>query len=123
MNRIAHEDGDHVSGLLADDCIVLHPHPLRGWSRRRRFPLRCPINGVGGTQGAAAQCAQISLAARILPALTTIILAQDGDAAGDRQADTLRSRIDLPAHVRMTRHRPPDNTDWNDILRNRDQDD
>ena len=84
----------------------------------------CPTEhaflSTAGAPGAA-QCAQISHAARILTALTTIVLAQDGDAAGDRQADTLRSKVDIPARVRMTRRRPPDNTDWNDILRNPEQ--
>ena len=66
---------------------------------------------------AAAQCAQIGRAARILPAISTIILAQDADDAGDRQAETLRTRVDRPSHVCVLRRRPPDNTDWNDVLR------
>ena len=65
---------------------------------------------------AAAQCAQIGYAARVLPALNTIILAQDADAPGDRQAETLANRIDRPTHVSLHRRRPPDNIDWNDIL-------
>ena len=84
----------------------------------------CPTDhaflSTAGAPGKA-QCAQISRAARVLPALRSIILAQDGDAAGDRQAETLRSRVEHPSHVRMQRRRPPDNTDWNDILRNRDR--
>ena len=64
------------------------------------------------------QCGQIGLAARTLPNLRCIVLAQDGDEAGDRQAETLRGRLKVPPQVTFQRRRPPDNADWNDIVRN-----
>ena len=65
---------------------------------------------------AAAQCAQIRLAGIRLPNLSRIILAQDADNAGERQAAVLRKKVELPPHVTFHRRRPPDNTDWNDIV-------
>ena len=80
-----------------------------------------PDHAFLSTAGApvAAQCAQISHAAHILPALRDIILAQDADAPGDRQAETLRARVERPERVRVSRRRPPGNADWNDILLNK----
>lgn len=63
------------------------------------------------------QCEQIGLAARLLPGLRTVILAQDNDEAGERQAETLRERAQIPARVAIQRRRPPENADWNDIVR------
>lgn len=63
------------------------------------------------------QCGQIGLAARTLQNLSFVVLAQDGDEAGDRQAETLRQRLKVPPHVTFRRRRPPDNTDWNDVVR------
>ena len=62
------------------------------------------------------QCRQISLAAHRLPKLKTVILAQDHDEAGERQAETVREKVHLPPRVAFHRHRPPENTDWNDIV-------
>lgn len=62
------------------------------------------------------QCRQITRAAHRLPNLKTVILAQDHDEAGERQAETLREKVHLPTHVAFHRHRPPENTDWNDIV-------
>ena len=80
----------------------------------------CPTDhaflSTAGAPGAA-QRAQIRLAAQRLPNLTRILLAQDADNSGDRQANTLRNKIALPPHVTFHRRRPPDNTDWNDIVK------
>ena len=62
------------------------------------------------------QCEQIGLAARTLPNVRLVVLAQDGDEAGDRQAETLRERLKVPPHVTLRRRRPPGNTDWNDVV-------
>lgn len=59
---------------------------------------------------------QIGLAATVLPGVRTVILAQDGDEAGDRQAETLRERLEVPPHVTVRRRRPPENADWNDVV-------
>ena len=59
---------------------------------------------------------QIGLAARTLPNVRTVVLAQDGDEAGDRQAETLRERLKIPPHVTFQRRRPPANADWNDVV-------
>ena len=80
---------------------------------------RCPTHHAFlSTAGAPSQrqCRQIGLAARRLPNLGTVILAQDHDAAGERQAETVRERARIPPHVTFRRHRPPENTDWNDIV-------
>ncbi len=63
------------------------------------------------------QCGQIGLAARALPNVRAVVLAQDGDAAGDRQAETLRGRLQLPPHVTLVRRQPPDGQDRNDVVR------
>ncbi len=81
----------------------------------------CPADhaflSTAGAPGAA-QCKQIHLAAHRLPNLSRIILAQDADNAGDRQAGLIRKKVELPARVSFLRRRPPDNTDWNDIVNN-----
>ena len=59
---------------------------------------------------------QIGLAARSLPNVRTVILAQDHDEAGERQAETLRERLKVPPHVTVRRRRPPENADWNDVV-------
>lgn len=59
---------------------------------------------------------QIGRAASVLPNVRTVILAQDGDEAGERQAETLRERLKLPPHVTVRRRRPPKNADWNDVV-------
>ena len=54
--------------------------------------------------------------ARTLPNVTFVVLAQDGDEAGDRQAETLRERLRVPSRVTFRRRRPPGNADWNDVV-------
>lgn len=81
---------------------------------------RCPPDHAFlSTAGAPsrAQCVQIRHAADTLPNLEALVLAQDGDEAGDRQADAIRKSVVLPGRVRLERRRPPDNSDWNDIVR------
>ena len=63
---------------------------------------------------------QIGLAASVLPNVRTVVLAQDGDEAGECQAETLRDRLKVPPHVTFERRRPPENADWNDVV-NADQ--
>jgi len=81
----------------------------------------CPVHHAFlSTAGdpSARQCQQISLAARVLPNIKTVILAHDHDTAGERQADTLRKKVHIPSHVMFHRHRPPENLDWNDVVMN-----
>lgn len=63
------------------------------------------------------QCEQIQHAAHALPNLDALVLAQDGDAAGDRQAEAIRKSVVLPDTVTLERRRPPDTMDWNDVVR------
>ena len=81
---------------------------------------RCPATRAFlSTAGAPSrrQREQIGLAARTLPGVRTVILAQDSDSAGERQAETLRERLQVPPRVSFRRRRPPENADWNDIVR------
>ena len=57
----------------------------------------------------------IDLTAGILPSVRTVV-ARDHDEAGERQAGTLRERLGVPPHVTVRRRRPPENTDWNDVV-------
>lgn len=59
---------------------------------------------------------QIGRAASVLPNVRTVVLAQDHDEAGERQAETLRERLKVPPHVTVRRRRPPENADWNDVV-------
>ena len=64
--------------------------------------IQCPTHQAFlSTAGAPSsrQCRQISLAAHRLPRLKTVILAQDHDEAGERQAETLRKKVHLPTRV------------------------
>ena len=63
------------------------------------------------------QCDQIQHAINTLPNLNALVLAQDGDEAGDRQGEAIRKAVVPPDHVRIERRRPPDSMDWNDIVR------
>ena len=56
------------------------------------------------------------LAAGVFPNVRTVILAQDGDEAGERQAGILRERLKVPPHVTVRRRRPPENAGWNDVV-------
>ena len=56
------------------------------------------------------------LAASVMPNVRTVVLAQDDDEAGERQAETLRERLKVPPHVTVRRRRPPENADWNDVV-------
>ena len=79
----------------------------------------CPAGHVFlSTAGAPSrsQREQIGLAASVLPNVRTVILAQDGDEAGERQAETLRERLKVPSHVTFERRQPPENADWNDVV-------
>ena len=60
---------------------------------------------------------QISFAATILPSVRTIILAQDSDTAGDRQAAKLHERLQRLPNITPTRRRPPASKDWNDLVK------
>ncbi len=75
----------------------------------------CAVLSTGGAPSKR-QLEQISVAARIIPNVRTVALAQDNDAAGERQAATLRDRLGVPAHVTVRRHPPPGKADWNDIV-------
>ncbi len=77
-----------------------------------------PSHAFLSTAGAPSrrQHEQISLAASSLPNVRTIVLAQDHDEAGERQAETLRKKMKLPSHVSFHRRRPPENADWNDVV-------
>ena len=80
---------------------------------------RCHVHSAClSTAGAPSksQREQIGLAARLLPNLEAVILAQDNDEAGERQAETLRARVKIPPRVAFQRCRPPENADWNDIV-------
>ncbi len=80
---------------------------------------RCPASHAFlSTAGApsARQREQIGLAARTLPNVRTVVLAQDGDEAGERQAETLRERLQVPPRITFQRRRPPENADWNDVV-------
>ncbi len=82
------------------------------------FPVaRVLLSGSGAPSRRQHQ--QISLAARSLPNVRTIVLAQDHDEAGERQAETLRTRLKVPPHAMLHRRRPPENADWNDIINTR----
>ena len=63
-----------------------------------------------------AQHRQIRRATEILPNLAVLVLAQDGDHGGDRQAKTLADAGGWPDTLRITRRRPPDGMDWNDLI-------
>ena len=56
-----------------------------------------------------------ALAARILPNLRTAIFAQDSDKAGERRAEYLREKVEIPPSVAFQRRRPPERADWNGI--------
>ena len=79
----------------------------------------CPTDqAVLSTAGAPTprQIQHISAATWALPNLETVILAQDHDTAGDRQAETIRQKLAPPPHITVKRQRPPENTDWNDLV-------
>ncbi len=59
---------------------------------------------------------QIGLAARTLPNVRTVVLAQDHDEAGERQAEALRRQLEVPSQVAFQRRRPPEHADWNDVI-------
>ena len=59
---------------------------------------------------------QIGLAASLLPNVRTVVLVQDHDEAGERQAETLRERLEISPHVKVQRRRLPENADWNDVV-------
>ncbi len=59
---------------------------------------------------------QIRQATRVLTNLAALQMAQDGDPGGDRQAKTLTNAGGWPETLRITRRRPPDGMDWNDLI-------
>ena len=59
---------------------------------------------------------QIGLAASLLPNVRTVVLAQDHDEAEERQAETLRERLEISPHVKVRRRGPQENADWNDVV-------
>ena len=106
------------AGTAGDlEAIVLAEGAVNALSLAQigQCPTRHAFLSTAGSPSAR-QCSQIGLAARILPNLKTVILAQDNDDAGERQAETLRQRVQLPPHVTFQRRRPPENADWNDLI-------
>lgn len=62
------------------------------------------------------QCAQTHHADKTLPNPEALVLAQDGDEAGDRQAEAIRKAVLLHDGVRSKRRRSPDYMNRVDIV-------
>lgn len=105
---LARPDDASVTRIVVAEASI----DLMSWAQFKHTPGTAYISTGGSVS--AEQFEQLRAAFARNPT-AEIVLAHDGDAPGDKMADQVRQLA--PAGTKVTRDRPPEDMDWNEVLK------